>query len=207
MRKCPILKILGCSVWKDISAVQLSWRSVKPCRSYCPFNVVFSYFSTLTFNISESIIAREIILSGTCCIDWLIDCCLFTPYQQLRSFHGGKKYKQYISILKRKISGVGWATRKTVLECHWKKGVMGRDWNLAFVAAPNAPALFRKTTRGIFYVREVWHSSNTVPTMVRAWAFRIMTQVPPGLSPPRAFPYPPPGDAPGCSVGRAVYHR
>ena len=41
---------------------------------------------------------------------------------------------------------------------------MGRDWNLAFVAAPNAPALFRKTTRGIFYVREVWHSSNTVPT-------------------------------------------
>ena len=44
------------------------------------------------------------------------------------------------------------------------------------------------------------------PRMVRAWAFRIMTQVPPGLSPPRAFPYPPPGDAPGCSVGRAVYH-
>ena len=41
---------------------------------------------------------------------------------------------------------------------------MGRDWNLAFVAAPNAPALLRKTTRGIFYVREVWHSSNTVLT-------------------------------------------
>ena len=88
--------------------------------------------------------------------DWLIDCCLFTPYRQLRSFHDGKKYKQYISILKRKISGVGWATSKTVLEGHWKKGVMGRDWNLAFVAAPNAPALERP--------REVRHSPNTVPT-------------------------------------------
>ena len=48
--------------------MQFLWRSVKRCRSYCPFNVVFSYFSTLTFNISESIIARELIPTGICCI-------------------------------------------------------------------------------------------------------------------------------------------
>ena len=48
--------------------MQFLWRSVKQCRSYCLFNVPFSYFSTLTFNISESIIAREIIPTGTCCI-------------------------------------------------------------------------------------------------------------------------------------------
>ena len=61
-------KILSRSERQDLSVVRFSWRSVKQCRSYCPFNVVFSYFSTLTFNISESIIAREIIPAGTCCI-------------------------------------------------------------------------------------------------------------------------------------------
>ena len=85
-------KILSCSERQDLSAVQFSWRSVKRCRSYCPFNVCFflifelchdrwndvgviallmlffSYFWTLSFNISESMIAREIIPAGTCCI-------------------------------------------------------------------------------------------------------------------------------------------
>ena len=37
-------KILDCSGWRDLSAVQFSWRSMKRCRSYCPFNMVFSYF-------------------------------------------------------------------------------------------------------------------------------------------------------------------
>ena len=61
-------EILGRSARQDLSAVRFLWRSVKRCRSYCPFNVVFSYFSTLAFNISESIIARELIPTGTCCI-------------------------------------------------------------------------------------------------------------------------------------------
>ena len=45
-----ILRILSRSARRDLSVVRLSWRSVKQCRSYCSFNVVFSYFSTLTFN-------------------------------------------------------------------------------------------------------------------------------------------------------------
>ena len=61
-------KILGRSERQDLSAVRFLWRSVKQCRSYCPYNVVFSYFSTLTYNISESIIARKIIPAGKCCI-------------------------------------------------------------------------------------------------------------------------------------------
>ena len=52
---------------------------------------------------------------------------------------------------------MGWATRLTTFEGHWKRGVMGRVRNLASVAS-------YASTRGIFYVREAWHSSNTVPT-------------------------------------------
>ena len=58
--------ILGCSAREDLSAVLIPCRSMKRCWSYCPFNAVFSNVSTLAFNISESIIAREVIQIGIC---------------------------------------------------------------------------------------------------------------------------------------------
>ena len=60
-------EILSPSARQDLSAVWFSWRSVRHCRSYCPFNAVFSNFFTLTFDISESIIVREVIQIGICC--------------------------------------------------------------------------------------------------------------------------------------------
>ena len=59
--------ILGRSAQQDQSPVRIPCRSMKRCWSYCPSNAVFSNFSTLTFNISESIIAREVIQIGICC--------------------------------------------------------------------------------------------------------------------------------------------
>ena len=62
--------ILGCSAWQDLSAVRIPCRSMKRCWSYCPFNAVFSNFSILAFNISESIIAREVIQIGIYSFWW-----------------------------------------------------------------------------------------------------------------------------------------
>ena len=70
---------------------------------------------------------------------------------------------------------MGWATRKTSFEGHLKKGVLGRDRNLASVAS-------YVSKRGIFYVREVWQSSNTVPTYGPPLGFPYY-----GPSTPRAF--------------------
>ena len=58
--------IWGCSARQDLSAVRIPCWSMKRCWSYCPFKAVFSNFSTLAFNISESIIAREVIQIGLC---------------------------------------------------------------------------------------------------------------------------------------------
>ena len=59
--------IVGRSARQDLSAVRITCRSMKRCWSYCPFNAVFfSIFSTLTFNISKSIIAREVIQIALC---------------------------------------------------------------------------------------------------------------------------------------------
>ena len=54
-------EILGRSAQQDLSAVQFSWRSINRCRSYCPFYVVFSSFSTLTFNNSKTKSAIKIL--------------------------------------------------------------------------------------------------------------------------------------------------
>ena len=54
-------EILGRSARQDLSAVQFSWRSLNRCRSYCPFYVVFSNFSTLTLNNSKTKAAIKIL--------------------------------------------------------------------------------------------------------------------------------------------------
>ena len=59
LSKCR--EILGRSTRQDLSAVRFSWRSVNRCRSYCPFQVVFPNFLTLTFNNSKTKAAIKIL--------------------------------------------------------------------------------------------------------------------------------------------------
>ena len=52
--------ILGCSAWKDLSSVQISWRSVRRHRSYCPFTVFLSSPGRRPFELLASLGVRRL---------------------------------------------------------------------------------------------------------------------------------------------------
>ena len=62
-----------------------------------------------------------------------------------------REHVQQLSISKR--GGMG-HNRATVFDCHWKKGVMGRDTNLAFCSGINL-LFFENYKRGLLRARSM----------------------------------------------------